>query len=155
MLVQIGFRHTIYDNIWKCITVDRLEMLQMHVDDIITVHDLSSETYRLQLDYKDKLITTQSVGSDNIPLCRHDLACPHHLSTVLTGNTHSAHSYYAMHAIGIPTMDGVSRKSAVTERRTKARQMVLKRIGIPRAAQTLTASWYIRPSSPTNVEGCC
>jgi hypothetical protein len=134
MLVQIGFRPTIYDNIWMRITINRLEMLQIHVDDIIiTVHDLSSDTYRLQPDCKDRLVTMQSVGSDNIPLHRYNLACPHHLSAVPTGAIYRTYLYDSVHTIEIPTMDGVSQNSTVTERCTNAQQMVLKGLGIPRA----------------------
>jgi hypothetical protein len=135
MLPQIGFRPTIYDNTWTCITVNRLEVLLIHVDDIIiTVHDLSSDLYGLQPDYKDELVPMQSAGSNNIPLHRYDLACPHHLSTVLTGTFHGAHSYDRMDTIEMSTMDGVSPKSTDTEGHTITRQMALKGLGIPQAA---------------------
>jgi hypothetical protein len=107
VLAQIGFRPTICDNTWTHITINQLEMLQLHVDGIIiAVHDISPNTYKSEHDYKNGLITMQSVGIGNIPLHRYDLACPHHLSTVLTGTTHSTLSYDRMCMIRIPTMHG-------------------------------------------------
>jgi hypothetical protein len=111
MLAHIGVRPAIYDNTWTHITVNRLEVLLIHVDDIIiTVHDLSSDSYGLQPDYKDELVIMQSVGSDDIPLHRYNLACPHHLSVVPPGTTHGTHSYCELCTIGISTTDGVSRR---------------------------------------------
>jgi hypothetical protein len=125
-------------------------MPQLHVDDIIiTIHDPSQDTHELQHDCKNDLVTMQSVGSDKIPLHRCDFACPHHFSAIPTGTTHSAHSYDEMCTIGTPMMDGISWKSAVTERHAIAQQMALNGLGIPQVAQAPTASWYIRPSSPT------
>jgi hypothetical protein len=68
VLAQIGFRPMICNNIWIRITIDRLEMLQLRVNDIfIAVHDLSPDTYKPQHNYKNDLITMQSVGSNDIP----------------------------------------------------------------------------------------
>jgi hypothetical protein len=95
------------------IAVNRLEMSQLHVDDvIITVHDPSPNAHESQHDHENKLVTMQSVGSDDTPLHRHDLACLHHLSVVPRGTTHSAHLHNRMDVIETSTMDGVSRKLA-------------------------------------------
>jgi hypothetical protein len=87
-------------------------MLQLHVDDIIiTVQDLSPITCELQHDH-EKFVTMQSVGSDNIPLHRDDLACSHHLTAVPTGTFHGTHPYDGMGMIKIPMMGGISWKLA-------------------------------------------
>jgi hypothetical protein len=110
VMTRTELRPTIHDNRWIHITITQQEMLQLHIYDIIiTVHDLSPNACETQHDHEDEFVTMQSVGSDNMPLHRHDFACPHHLSTVSTVTFHSAHSYYRMNAIEISTMDGVSR----------------------------------------------